>query len=61
MLALVHALGTASLVLAAMCVVLSFVLDWRAGNRGFFWGDVGERWATAALVLVLLGAFLASR
>lgn len=53
--------GIACFVVAALCFVWAFVGDWRDGNRGFFWGDVGERWMTAALVLMLAGGFLTSR
>jgi len=56
-----NGLGVACLLVAALCLVWAFVGDWRDGNRGFFWGDVGEGWVTAALVFMLLGAFLTSR
>ena len=57
----IHGLGLVLLASAAACVVAGFVLDWRDGNRGWFWGDLGQRWMTAALLLMLAGAFLASR
>lgn len=57
----IHVGGIVALLLAGLCVLLAFGLDWRGGNRGWFWQDIGEGWMTAALVLMLVGVVLVGR